>query len=225
MWRSEWAKECNLHLKKEQQIDHRSYERQGKIEIPTIHEGADARKIEEKYHLGQFASASWKVEENRIIGEEGRRNSDIEREKADDERRKSAMERISGDVELRKSVIAETERGIVELQNRLEKAMDVDERLKKLKARRADGGNAGCVGEHGEGTDTERYNSLEEGQRDTNTARATERIAELMREAEQREQSRERTSLKERIEANKRIVAEREREKEKSRQRNRGMSR
>ena len=67
LWRSEWAKECNLHLKKEQQIDHRSYERQGKIEIPTIHEGADARKIEEKYHSGQFASASWKVEENRII--------------------------------------------------------------------------------------------------------------------------------------------------------------
>ena len=67
LWRSEWAKECNLHLKKEQQIDHRSYERQGKIEIPTIHEGADARKIEEKYHSGQVASASWKVEENRII--------------------------------------------------------------------------------------------------------------------------------------------------------------
>ena len=53
LWRSEWAKECNLHLKKEQQIDHRSYERQGKIEIPTIHEGADARKIEEKYQSGQ----------------------------------------------------------------------------------------------------------------------------------------------------------------------------
>ena len=153
-----------------------------------------------------------------IIGEEGRRNSDIER-------RKSAMERISGEVERRKSVIAETERGIVELQNRLEKARDVDERFKKLKARRADGGNAGCVGEHGEGTDTERYNSPEEGQRDTNTTGATERIAELMREAEQREQSRKRTILKERIEANKRIVAEREREKEKSRQHNRGISR
>ena len=39
LWRGEWAKECNLHLKQEQQIDHRSYERQGKIEIPTIHEG------------------------------------------------------------------------------------------------------------------------------------------------------------------------------------------
>lgn len=135
------------------------------------------------------------------------------------------MERISGEVERREPVIAETERGIAELQNRLEKARDVDERFKKLKARRADGGNAGNVGEHGKGTDTERFHYPAEGQRNTNTARATERIAELMREAEQREQSRERTSLKERIEANKRIVAEREREKEKSRQHNRGMSR
>lgn len=101
----------------------------------------------------------------------------------------------------------------------------MDERFKKLKARRVDGGNAGSVGEHGAGTGTERYNSPEEGQRNTNTAGVTERIAELMREAEQREQSRERTSLKERIEANKRIVAEREREKEKSRQHNRGTSR
>lgn len=58
LWRSEWAKECNLHLKQEQQIDHRSYKRQGKIEIPTIHEGADARKIEEKYQSGQAVSAS-----------------------------------------------------------------------------------------------------------------------------------------------------------------------
>ena len=262
LWRSEWAKECNLHLKKEQQIDHRSYERQGKIEIPTIHEGADARKIEEKYHSGQFASASWKVEENRIIkkqnailkklqevfgqvgillkqwkerlndirrkqrsystdGEydkpdrgttgtygrdvsgdaaegrttqfvsgaeskiagikqrvakavsnlakyrgnvgtvraEGWRNSDTERGKSDAESRRLSMERISGEVERREPVIAETEREITELQNRLEKARDVDERFKKLKARRADGGNAGSVREHGAGTSTERYNS------------------------------------------------------------------
>ena len=328
LWRREWAKECNMHLKQEQQIDHRSYERLGKIDIPTIHEGAEARKIEEKYQSGQAVSASWKVEENRIIkkqnailkklqevfgqvgillkqwkerlndirrkqrsyshdgeydkpdrgttgtygrdvsgdgaegrttqfvsgaeskiagikqrvaraasnlakyrgtvgtiGEEGGRNSDIERGKSDAERRKSAMERINGEVERREPVIAETERGIAELQNRLEKARDVDERFRKLKARRADGGNAGNVGEHGEGTDTERFHHPAEGQRNTNTAGATERIAELMREVEQREQSRERTSLKERIEANKRIVAEREREKEKSRQHNRGMSR
>lgn len=328
LWRSEWAKECNQHLKKENQIDHRSYERQGKIEIPTIHEGTDARKIEEKYQSGQVVSASWKVEENRMIKkqnailkklqeafrqisillkqwkgrlydirrkqrghsydggydkpdrgaagdygrdvprdgaegwaayfvsgaeskiagikqrvdraaknlakyrgtvgtirEEGWRNSDIERGKSDAERRKSAMERISGEVEQREPVIAETERGIAEIQKRLEKVRDVDERIKRLKARRADGGTAGVIGEYGEGSSTERYHYPAEGQRDTNTAGATERIAELMREAEQREQSRERTSLKDRIEANKRIVAEREREKEKSRQHDKGMSR
>ena len=328
LWRSEWAKECNLHLKKGHQIDHRSYARQGKIEIPTIHEGADARKIEEKYQSGQAVSASWKVKQNQIIkkqntilrklqevfgqvsillkqwkervydirrkqrsnshdggydkpdrgtagdygrnvsrdgtegrtahfvsgaesklagikqrvartasnlakyrrtvesiGEEGWRNSDIERGKWDAERRKSAMERINGEVERRESVIAETERGIIEIQKRLEKVRDVDERIKRIKARRADGGTAGAVGEHGRGSSTEGYHYPAEGQRDTNTAGATERIAELMREAEQREQSREYSSLKERIETNKRIVAEREREKEKSRRHNRGISR
>ena len=76
------------------------------------------------------------------IGEEGWRSSDIKRGQSDAERRKSAMERINGEVERREPVIAETERGIAELQNRLEKAGDVDERFKKLKARRADGGNA-----------------------------------------------------------------------------------
>ena len=36
-------------------IDHRSYARQGKLEIPTIHEGADARKIDEKFQNGQVS--------------------------------------------------------------------------------------------------------------------------------------------------------------------------
>ena len=40
---------------------------QGKLEIPTIHEGADARKIDEKFQNGQTSSTSWKVEENQII--------------------------------------------------------------------------------------------------------------------------------------------------------------
>ncbi len=321
LWRSEWAKECNLHLKQEQQIDHRSYERQGKIEIPTIHEGADARKIEEKYLSGQAASASWKVEENRMIkkqnailkklqevfgqvsvllkqwkgrlcdirrkqrshshdggydksdrgtasdygrdvsgagaerrtayfvagaeskiagikrrvaratenfanyrgtvgfpGKEGWRNSDIER-------RKSAMERIIGEVEQRELVIAKAERGIVEIQKRIEKVRDVDERIKRLKARRADGGNFGVVGEHGAGSSSERCNHPAEGQRDTDTTGATERITQLMREAEQREQSRERTSLAERLKTNKRIAAEREREAAKCKSHDKGLSR
>ena len=49
------------------QIDHRSYERQDKLKVPTIHEGADARKIEEKYLTGQISKGSWKVEENQMI--------------------------------------------------------------------------------------------------------------------------------------------------------------
>ena len=67
LWRSEWANVCNAHLKTENHIDHRSYARQGKLEIPTIHEGADARKIDEKFQNGQVQTASWKVEENQII--------------------------------------------------------------------------------------------------------------------------------------------------------------
>ena len=67
LWRSEWAKVCNAHLSVEQRVDHRSYARQGKLEIPTIHEGADARKIDEKFQNGQVQTASWKVEENQII--------------------------------------------------------------------------------------------------------------------------------------------------------------
>ena len=54
-------------MKTENHIDHRSYARQGKLEIPTIHEGADARKIDEKFQNGQTQSASWKVVENQII--------------------------------------------------------------------------------------------------------------------------------------------------------------
>ena len=67
LWRSEWAGMCNRHLSIDNQIDHRSYERQGKLKVPTIHEGADARKIEEKYLTGQIKKGSWKVEENQMI--------------------------------------------------------------------------------------------------------------------------------------------------------------
>ena len=45
-WRAEWAKTCNKYLAPDHQIDHRSYKRQGKKQIPTIHEGYVARKME-----------------------------------------------------------------------------------------------------------------------------------------------------------------------------------
>jgi len=45
-WRADWARVCNQYLEKDKQLDHRSYERQGKEQIPTIHEGYIARKME-----------------------------------------------------------------------------------------------------------------------------------------------------------------------------------
>ena len=60
-------KVCNEHLPLHNQVDHRSYEKQGKLQIPTIHEGADARKIEQKFLAGQEIKGSWKVAENQII--------------------------------------------------------------------------------------------------------------------------------------------------------------
>jgi len=321
LWRSEWAKECNRHLEKEQQIDHRSYRRQGKLEIPTIHEGADARKIEEKYQSGQAASASWKVEENRLIKKQNailrklqelfgqvsvllrqwkERLHDIGRKQGShshdggydkpdrgaagdyerdvpgggterrgthfaagaeskiagikrrvaraaenlakyrrnvgavgnagyqnrrDENGKPAVERIDREIEYREPFIAETEFGIIEAKQRIERARDVDERIKRIKARRADGRTAGAVGGDADGGRPQPGDYPAEGQRDTNIAGTAERIAELMREAEQREQSRERTSLAERLEANKRIAAEREREAAKCKSHDKGLSR
>ena len=67
LWRSEWAKECNLHLPKEKQIDHRSFARQGKVRMPTIHEGTDARMIGVKFQRGKSLQPSWKVTKNKTI--------------------------------------------------------------------------------------------------------------------------------------------------------------
>lgn len=229
LWRSEWAKECNLHLPAEKRIDHRSYERQGKAMIPTIHEGADARKIEAKYHEGRTAAPSWKVEENQIIkkqnailsklqeafgyladklsqwkgwlndirrkqgshthagrndltdrGTAGTYGRDVsgdagtgraapsvsgtesalagikqrvagaasnlaryrrnavpygipEQQNKGTGNRESAMDRISGEVEQREHFIAETESGIAEAKQQLEKARMIDERISKTK--------------------------------------------------------------------------------------------
>ena len=46
VWRESWAKHCNRYLDKDNQIDHRSYERQGLDIMPSIHEGVTARKME-----------------------------------------------------------------------------------------------------------------------------------------------------------------------------------
>lgn len=53
-WRKMWSEHCNAYLETEQQIDHRSYERQGKKDvIPTIHEGYAAREMEKRGKLAE----------------------------------------------------------------------------------------------------------------------------------------------------------------------------
>ena len=47
-WRSAWADCCNARLSERDRIDHRSYERQGIDQIPTVHEGYAARQIAAK---------------------------------------------------------------------------------------------------------------------------------------------------------------------------------
>lgn len=47
-WRKRWADCCNKYLAREQQIDHRSYERQGITQLPTVHEGYTARLMEQR---------------------------------------------------------------------------------------------------------------------------------------------------------------------------------
>jgi len=70
LWRADWAIECNSHLPPEEHIDHRSFARQGKVELPTIHEGANARKIAEKFQAGETDMPSWKAEENQSVKEQ-----------------------------------------------------------------------------------------------------------------------------------------------------------
>lgn len=66
-WRKAWADKCNAHLKEEERIDHRSYAERGIIDIPTIHVGADATRIQERFEMGISDTPSWKAEKNNQI--------------------------------------------------------------------------------------------------------------------------------------------------------------
>ena len=63
VWRKAWANLCNRYLKPDQQIDHRSFKRQGLDLEPTIHEGYAARQMEQK------GLVSERVEYNRGVKE------------------------------------------------------------------------------------------------------------------------------------------------------------
>lgn len=61
-WRKMWSEHCNAYLEPEQQIDHRSYERQGKKDvIPTIHEGYAAREMEKRGKLAEHCEINREI--------------------------------------------------------------------------------------------------------------------------------------------------------------------
>lgn len=66
-WRERWEEHCNRYLSKEQQVDHRSYKRQGKEQIPTVHEGYVARQMEQR---GQTSDLCQYNREVRAINQE-----------------------------------------------------------------------------------------------------------------------------------------------------------
>lgn len=60
-WRQSWADMCNLYLTPNEQINNRSFERQGVEQIPTIHEGYVARQMERRGEVSE------RMELNRTI--------------------------------------------------------------------------------------------------------------------------------------------------------------
>ena len=73
-WRKSWADICNEHLKGQAHIDHRSYARQGKEQLPMLHESYAVRKIVKR------GGYSYIIEYNDQIRELNRERELIERE-------------------------------------------------------------------------------------------------------------------------------------------------
>ena len=72
-WRASWAQHCNQYLEKEQQIDHRSYARQGLNQEPTIHEGVVARNMELTGMTADRCQINREVRERNLIREKIRK--------------------------------------------------------------------------------------------------------------------------------------------------------
>ena len=69
-WRAEWAKCCNKRLSERDRIDHRSYARQGKDQMPTVHEGYVARKLTGRGELSERVELNEKIrQENALLAE------------------------------------------------------------------------------------------------------------------------------------------------------------
>lgn len=72
-WRQAWAETVNLALElagKEERIDHRSHAERGIEELPTVHEGVTARKIEQAGYISDRCEINRQIRaDNRLIRE------------------------------------------------------------------------------------------------------------------------------------------------------------
>ena len=73
-WRKSLADICNEHLKGQAHIDHRSYARQGKKQLPTIHEGYVARKIARSGKHSNIISYNQQVRQHNALEQANEQN-------------------------------------------------------------------------------------------------------------------------------------------------------
>ena len=66
-WRAVWAECCNARLSEQDRIDHRSYERQGKQQLPTIHEGYYARQIVSQGRYSELVSRNDEIRQQNSL--------------------------------------------------------------------------------------------------------------------------------------------------------------
>lgn len=189
-WRASWADHCNHFLSPENQIDHRSYERQGVDKEPTIHEGVTARNMERDGNISDRCETNRMIREQNSLKEKIRelscqiselilqkarelydrfrelgrsvavdkqtgRTVRFDGRNAGGERTVEAGEESVGRAARRvadiKRAVAETERDIEETDHRIaelkkkidRKGQERNERLQRLRERRADSGSHG----------------------------------------------------------------------------------
>ena len=152
----------------------------------TIHEGADARKIEEKYLTGQIRKGSWKVEENRMIKKQNALLQKVI----------TTFGKVSGALSIWKEWLNDIRRK--QRSNSHDGSNDYTDRGTAEYHGRAASNLAG----YRRTADT----SGRKDSSDTATYRRESAMAGISTEIKQREQSREHSSLEERLEEKKELL-------------------
>ena len=166
-WREAWANVCNKHLSEEKKIDHRSYERQGKAQEPTRHEGYTARKIEAKGGISELCQENREIkarndilqqiaEQLKTIGEELKQ---LIAEKGSIGNDRSRIGEL-----FRRRAVAKSERGITDGERAVEEAVtdtDTTEFIRKARDEISDSRTA----EKDSGAERENREAMQQRQR------------------------------------------------------------